>query len=151
MQENENDFDIDRNAISQYFRAAQTLLILITTIWFFGLGFFVALFHYFIFSPWLCSQQSNNLRYRLDGRTLRVDGGVFFLFRKSIPLERITDIALNQGPLLRFFGLWSMSIQTAGTGTGCEAVLYGVRDPEKVRDQILSQRFDEHSTTNPCN
>ena len=88
---------------------------------------------------WLCPQQANNLRYRLDGSTLRADGGVFFLFRKSIPLERITDVALVQGPLLRFFDIWAMRIQTAGSAQ-CEATLYGVRNPEEIRELILSQR-----------
>jgi len=88
---------------------------------------------------WLCPQQANNLRYRLEGSTVRADGGVFFLFRKSIPLERITDVALVQGPLLRYFGIWAMRIQTAGS-VQCEATLYGVRNPEEVRELILSQR-----------
>ena len=70
---------------------------------------------------------------------MRADGGVFFLFRKSIPFERITDIALVQGPLLRHFGIWAMRIQTAGSAR-CEATLYGVRNPEEVRELILSQR-----------
>ena len=62
-------------------------------------------------------------------------------YRKSIPLERITDIALMQGPLLRYFGIWVMNIQTAGSAQ-CEATLYGVREPEKVRLLILSHRQD---------
>jgi len=136
----DGEFEINRDAVEQYFRAAQTLLLFITLVWFFGLGIIVALVHYFAYSPWLCQLQAINLRYRLDGDTLRVDGGVFFLFRKSIPLERITDVALVQGPLLRHFGIWEMQIQTAGTGQGCEAKMYGVLDPEKVRELILSQR-----------
>jgi membrane protein YdbS with pleckstrin-like domain len=87
----------------------------------------------------ICTWQAHNLRYRLEATTLRADGGVFFLFRKSIPLERITDIALVQGPLLRFFDIWAMRIQTAGSAQ-CEATLYGVCEPEKIRELILSQR-----------
>jgi len=92
-----------------------------------------------VFGHWLCPQQANNLCYRLEGSTLRADGGVFFLFRKSIPLERITDVALVQGPLMRFFNIWAMRIQTAGSAQ-CEATLYGVRNPEEMRELILSQR-----------
>ena len=92
-----------------------------------------------VFLFWLCQQQANNLRYRLDETTVRADGGVFFLFRKSIPLERITDVALVQGPLLRFFDIWTMRIQTAGSPQ-CEATLYGVRNPEEIRELILSRR-----------
>jgi len=101
--------------------------------------FGLALVGIFVFAQWLCPQQAKNLCYRLEGSTLRADGGVFFLFRKSIPLERITDVALVQGPLLRFFDIWAMRIQTAGSAQ-CEATLWGVREPEKIRELILAQR-----------
>ena len=91
------------------------------------------------FSRWICPAQANALCYRLEGSTLRADGGVFFLFRKSIPLERITDITLVQGPLLRHFNIWAMRIQTAGSAQ-CEATLYGVRNPEEIRELIFARR-----------
>ena len=91
----ETNFEIDRDAVKNYFLITQTLLCLLL-ITFFGIGLILALIHYFLFGPWLCPQQANNLRYRLEGSTLRADGGVFFLFRKSIPLERITAVALFQ-------------------------------------------------------
>jgi membrane protein YdbS with pleckstrin-like domain len=93
---------------------------------------------FFLVGRWLCPQKAHNLRYRLEGSTLRVDDGVFFLSRKSIPLERISDVALAQGPLLRYYGIWAVRIQT--TGSACEATLYGVREPEKIRELILSHR-----------
>ena len=128
----ETEFEIDREAVEQYFRAIQSLLLLL--IW-----IVPGLIHYYWSSHKLCPQQANNLRYRLEGSTLRADGGVFFLFRKSIPLERITDVALVQGPLLRFFNIWAIRMQTAGS-TESEATLYGIRNPEEVRELILSRR-----------
>jgi len=107
---------------------------------------FVAGVVLFLFLSWLCRCQANSLRYRLDGSVLRVDGGVFFLFRKSIPVERITDVALVQGPLLRILGIWAMRIQTAGSPQ-VEATLYGVRNPEKVRDLILASRQQKSDGT----
>jgi membrane protein YdbS with pleckstrin-like domain len=143
MQENQKevDFEIDREAVERYFRTTQSILCLFLTV-FFGLGIVLALLHYYKhnkFSRWFCPQQVNNLRYWLDGNILRVDGGVFFLFRKSISLERITDVTLVQGPVLRFCGIWALQIQTAGSQQ-CEATLYGVYEPEKIRDLILSSR-----------
>ena len=164
----EIEFEINRDAAKNYFLVAVMLatlaciafpLLMISLIWsgavvgpfasewkFFSAFIFIFSFAMVLFlSPlylflfWLCPQQANNLRYRLDGSTLRADGGVFFLFRKSIPLERITDVALVQGPLLRFFDIWAMRIQTAGSAQ-CEATLYGVRNPEEIRELILSQR-----------
>jgi len=170
MKENENEFEINRVAVKRYFMILQSLQCsTIPFMFVFPLliATFLALTEphtfrnpnafqiycllllvifvctpvvLFTFGNRLWQRQANNFRYRLDGDTLRVDGGVFFLFRKSIPLERITDVALVQGPLLRFLGIWEMQIQTAGTGQGCEAKLYGVLDPEKVRELILSRR-----------
>jgi len=153
----EADFEINRDAVERYFRMGQTgMFLLILSMLgspvilarivnegdyfaFIYVGIIPTLVYYFTFAGWLCSRQAKNLRYRLDGNVLRAEGGVFFLFRKSIPLERITDVALVQGPLLRFFGIWAMRIQTAGSAQ-CEATLYGVCEPEKVRELILSQR-----------
>jgi membrane protein YdbS with pleckstrin-like domain len=135
------EFEINRDAVERYFRAQQSLGLLGLTI-VYGLGIVLALVHYYKkhkFSRWICQQQADNLRYRLEGSTIRVDSGVYFLFRKSIPLERITDVVLVQGPLLRYFDIWAIRIQTAGSAQ-CEATLYGVRDPEKVREIILAQR-----------
>jgi len=153
----ETEFEIDRNATKNYFLVSGGIcclaflalfspFVLIMSV---AGGPFVATVVFMLivwilgllvaFGLWLCPQQANNLRYRLEGSTLRADGGVFFLFRKSIPLERITDIALVQGPLLRYFNIWAMQIQTAGSAQ-CEATLYGVRNPEEMRELILSRR-----------
>ena len=152
----EGEFEIDRGAVKSYFWMVQFVICLGVLGFCFvnpilpelflpklmGGMFFLtvlAVVYFFTFALWLCRMQATNLRYRLDGDTLRVDGGVFFLFRKSIPLERITDVALVQGPLLRFLEIWEIRVQTAGSQK-CEAKMYGVPDPEKVRELILSQR-----------
>ena len=93
----------------------------------------------YAYGRWLCPLQANSLRYRLVGSTLRADDGVLFLSRKSIPLERIADVVLVQGPLLRFFNIWTMQIKTVGSQMP-EATLYGVREPENIRELILAQR-----------
>jgi len=159
------NFEIDRESVKRYFLVSMVLgsigilaliflpfvpiaLVKIVNPGPFGPGFPLELAFFVLSVPvfvlatlsafffWLCPQQANNLRYRLEGSTLRADGGVFFLFRKSIPLEQITDVALVQGPLLRYFNIWAMRIQTAGSAQ-CEAVLYGVRNPEEIRELIL--------------
>ena len=93
------------------------------------------------FIYWLAGKQSAALNYRIEKRTLRADWGVFFLKRKAIPLDRITDFALVQGPLMRMFGVWAMRVQTAGTGSmEPEATLYAIIDPEQVRDELIRRR-----------
>jgi len=164
----ETEFEINRDAVKNYFLAFWVsacvgvlvlflgpfgFFFLVTAVVSVGAGsvfFFVPMFLLLLmlalpmcaiaaFSFWLCPQQVKALRYWLEDNTLRADGGVLFKFQKSIPLERITDVALVQGPLLRYFNIWAMQIQTAGSAQ-CEATLYGVRNPEEIRELILSQR-----------
>src|SRR5690606_6024645 len=70
--------------------------------------------------------------------------GVFFRNEMSIPLDKIQDISLREGPLLRYLGLAKLRIETAGqnvsaSGTS-EADLVGLLDVREVRDRILAQR-----------
>ena len=133
----EVEFEIDRSAVEKYFHTVQSLACLLLT-FVFGIGIILALIHYYKFGRWLCPQQANALRYRIEGNKLRVDSGVFCLFRRSIPLERITDIVLFQNPIQRHFGVWVMQVHTAGFASN--AIMCGVCEPEKVREIIFAQR-----------
>jgi putative membrane protein len=145
-QPGQNVFPIHESAVARYFLYSQALLIFFGGVWFFGIGAALAVLFLLIGGPWLSRQQAQALRYWLDGRTIRVDQGVFFLKRKAIPLDRVTDVVLTQGPLMRWCGIWGLQIQTAGTGqTSPEATLYGVTDPEGVHDFLLKAR-DEAAT-----
>jgi len=139
---------VQREATTRYFYWAQILFIIIVGIWFLGIGLAVAILFALTLGPWLSRRQAEALRYWLDGSTLRVDQGVFFLKRKAIPLDRVTDVVLVQGPLLRWCGIWELRIQTAGTGQAVpEASLYGVVDPERVRDVLLRARDEAAART----
>jgi membrane protein YdbS with pleckstrin-like domain len=110
-------------------------------IWFLGAGIVLAILHAITLGPWLTKKQAQAVKYWLDGRTLRIDYGVLFLKRKAVPLDRITDMVLTQGPLLKLCGIWELRIQTAGTGQSMpEATLYGLSQPEQVRDLLLQER-----------
>lgn len=135
-------FEIDRGNVARYFYWNAILAILFIGVWIFGAGIAVAIVWGLTLGHWLARAQSNALRYWLEGFTLRIDSGVFFLKRKSIPLDRVTDVVLSQGPLLRYFHIWRLDIQTAGTGThgSAEGYLFGIVDPESVRDQLIAAR-----------
>lgn len=98
----EKEIDIYRENVAEYFAWQPTLIIFITTVWFFGLGLIAALVYRRGIAVWLSPMQAQALKYTLDDKTLRIDSGVYFLRRKAIPLDRITDITLVQGPLMRF-------------------------------------------------
>ena len=90
---------------------------------------------------WLPAKQASALRYWLEGSTLRIDEGLMIRRRKSIPLDRITDIALVQGPCLRLCGIWALQIQTAGSAQQApEGTLYGLVDAESTRNTVMRAR-----------
>lgn len=74
-------------------------------------------------------------------RKLVVKRGILFKEEKSIPLEKITDVGLSQGPLMRLFGLYRLSFETAGqSGHGALVSLLGVVNASEFREAILTQK-----------
>ena len=98
---------------------------------------------WFLFGRGVHRRQYENLRCDLTARSLNVRRGVFLKVQQNIPLDKITDLAVYEGPILRYFGLCSLRIETAGggqaTATG-QAMLPGVVDAEGFRDRVLAQR-----------
>ena len=132
---------INREACRSYIFTQHCIIGVVLGIVSFGILFVAWLALYFLFLKWLIDQQVAALQYRIEGRTLRVDSGVFFLKRKGVPLDRITDFALVQGPVMRMLGIWALQVQTAGVGTPMpEATLIAIENPEAVRDELLRRR-----------
>ncbi|MDN3489171.1 MULTISPECIES: PH domain-containing protein [unclassified Pseudoalteromonas] len=101
----------------------------------------VALIIWIVAGRMLAAMSANLLE-----RKLVVKRGVFFKEEKSIPLEKITDVGLSQGPLMRLFGL---SFETAGqSGHGALVSLLGVVDASEFREAILTQK-DNLAETKP--
>ncbi len=134
-------FEIQRSQVARYFYWSATLMLGFIGLCMMGVGVVVAILFALTFGRWLSRKQSEVLDYRLYETNLFVHQGVFFVKRKTIPLDRVTDIVLTQGPLLRYFGLWRLDIQTAGSGQQqAEAYLYGLNDPETMKEMILNAR-----------
>jgi len=74
-------------------------------------------------------------------RKLIVRKGIFNKEEKTIPLEKITDVAMTQGPLMRMFNLYRLSFETAGqSAQGALVSLIGIEDAINFRETILSQK-----------
>lgn len=82
------------------------------------------------------------LECTLTERTLHVKRGVIFRSEKNVPLDKIQDISMTEGPLLRKLGLASLHIETAGQSaqSTADASLTGIVDSPAFRDAILEQR-----------
>lgn len=91
---------------------------------------------------WYARRSFDALICELHERSLVVKRGIFFRVEKTIPLDKIQDLTVKEGPLLRWLGLRSLRIETAGQGTpgASEADLVGIVDPIDFRDAVLKQR-----------
>ena len=87
------------------------------------------------------SLYSKSLEYRVTDRRLLINQGIIFKSWKSIPFDKITDLAVNQGPVERRLGMKTVLVQTAGTGTQrAEGVMRGLADADSVRERVVTAR-----------
>ena len=77
----------------------------------------------------------------LTEQSLKVKKGLLFRVEKTLPLDKITDMAMIQGPLMRLFGVMQLKVETAGqSGAGSLVGLTGIVDAEAFREAVLAQR-----------
>ncbi|WP_312821022.1 PH domain-containing protein [Brevundimonas sp.] len=97
-----------------------------------------------VIGTWWAKRYYESLRLELTDRSVVVSKGVFFKRELTIPLDKIQDISISEGPLLAKFGLLGLRIETAGqrnAATGkSEADLVGLENAREVRDLILTHR-----------
>ena len=78
---------------------------------------------------------------KLTSKALKVKKGILVRVEKTIPLEKITDMGMVQGPIMRQFGLHTLTVETAGqSGPGSLVSLTGIVDAEDFRETVLLQR-----------
>ena len=62
--------------------------------------------------------------------------GVFGKTERSIPIDRVQDVAINQGLFGRIFGYGDIRIESSGS-SGTEIEVMGFSRPNKIRNAIL--------------
>lgn len=102
----------------------------------------VSLPFWLLFGWFIVTKRFENLSVELDDDSINLKHGILVKVEKTIPLEKIQDLAMKTGPILNMFGLASISIETAGGGpqSGRDMVLSGIKNPEEFRARVLSQR-----------
>ena len=81
------------------------------------------------------------LRCVLTEKNLHVARGVLVRQEKTVPLDKITDLAMSHGPIMRTLGLRGLSVETAGqSGPGSLIKLVGIEGTEEFRAAVLAQR-----------
>jgi len=84
-----------------------------------------------------------NIHCTLTERTLDIKKGIWNKTESTIPLEKITDLQLFQGPVMRHFGIHGFKVETAGQTSepgGALVNLVGIVDTKGFRKAVLDQR-----------
>lgn len=79
----------------------------------------------------------------IDEKRIRLKTGWITKQDKTIPLDRVQDITIEEGLLQRICGVTSLHIQTAGSSNAdgaAEGILYAPKDAKAVRDAVMSKR-----------
>ncbi len=98
---------------------------------------------YVIIARLFIDKYLENMSCVLTERTLDIKKGIFNKTESTIPLEKITDLQLFQGPIMRHFGLHGFKVETAGQSspTGGSLVnIIGIVDTKDFRKAVLEQR-----------
>jgi putative membrane protein len=105
--------------------------VIIIPFWIMGVGFLI------------CRKYFENIECILTERTLEYKKGYLLRTEKTVLLDKIQDLTLKEGPLLRALGLTALVIETAGQsqpqGSG-DARLIGIIEPRQFRNEVLTQR-----------
>jgi putative membrane protein len=96
---------------------------------------------WFLFGYPLTDRYLKHMRCVLTTGTLEVSKGMFVRVEKTVPLDKITGIGLVHGPIMRYYDLRALSVETAGqSSAGALVKLIGVVDTEAFRQAVLDQR-----------
>lgn len=106
-----------------------------------------------VIGPYWVKRYHAALRCEVTDRNVVIGKGLLFRRELTIPLDKIQDISIREGPLLSAFGLLQLRIETAGQssspGGKSDANLVGLIDARTLRDRILDQR-DALATPEPA-
>ncbi len=95
-----------------------------------------------IFGKVYIDRYFNSLFCELTTRALHFKKGVWFQTERTVPLDKIQDLTFKEGPILRYFGLSYLKIETAGQSVqgAADMSLTGIIDARKFREMVLDQR-----------
>lgn len=102
----------------------------------------VVLPFWLIFGKIYINRYYDNLFCELTTRALHFKKGIWFQTERTIPLDKIQDLTFKEGPMLRYFGLSYLKIETAGQSVEgmADMTLTGVVNARNFREMVLDQR-----------
>jgi membrane protein YdbS with pleckstrin-like domain len=85
------------------------------------------------------SLEYGNYTFNIEKTHLTISRGILFKQSTTVPYSRVQGVTTNAGPLMRRFGIATISVATAGYVGLMAPTIQGVREPEIVRDVILQR------------
>ena len=96
---------------------------------------------WFLLGNYFTGRYLERMRCTLTTRSLMVGKGFFVRVEKTVPLDKITDVGLVHGPIMRHLGLQAISVETAGQSSqGALIRMVGIKDTTAFREAVLEQR-----------
>lgn len=96
---------------------------------------------WWILGQWATARYLDRMTCTLTERSLKVSRGILVRREMTVPLDKITDVGLVEGPIMRILDLQAVRVETAGQSTAGAAVqLVGIENGRAFRDQVLRQR-----------
>jgi membrane protein YdbS with pleckstrin-like domain len=87
--------------------------------------------------------------YVMTERSLRIRRGIWILHETTITFENVQNVAVNQGPIQRLFGIADVLVETAGGGSaqaeagaklsGHRGLIEGVANAHQIRDLLMKR------------
>lgn len=95
-----------------------------------------------IFGTAYVNRYFDSLYCELTTRALHFKKGVWIRVERTIPLDKIQDLTFKEGPILRYFGVSYLKIETAGQSAQgiSDMTLIGIIEARKFREAVLEQR-----------
>ena len=90
-------------------------------------------------------KQLQNATCNLTKRSIAIRKGWIFKAQQNIPLDKLTDISIHEGPVLNLFGIVRISIETAGA-TPFHLIGLDKSTTPQFRDIVMKQRDTQTGT-----
>jgi putative membrane protein len=127
----------DRAAIKKYYLWQPTIILACTVV------MIPAIPIVLIVTMLVMDKYLDRLSCTLTERTLEIKKGLLNRVESTVPLEKITDLQMFQGPIMRWLGLQGFKLETAGQSSspgGSLVNMIGIADTPGFRKAVLDQR-----------
>ena len=101
-----------------------------------AIGCCIGVLLYFITTHFVAKWAAQNVRLIVEGPYLRLVSGGIFVSDRRMHFRTISDYTTHAGPLLRRFGMKTLSFTAAGSRNSLPTRIAGLVDPDKVRDAL---------------